>query len=626
MWRPIEDYALLSDCHSAALVGKDGSIDWLAFPCFDSSACFSSLLGDKENGQWRIAPQEKFEVKRSYIEGTMVLQTLFKTEEGSCKITDCMLLDDKDPTLIRLIEGLDGQVKLELELLIRFDYGSIIPWVRRDHREDGIHALGGPDGLVLYSQMPLVGKNLHSEAKFTIGKGEKKSFTLSWFPSHLPIPNPLSDPWKAVHKTVEKWQSWTKLCSYTGHDEKSVKRSLITLKGLIYHPTGAIVAAPTTSLPEELGGVRNWDYRFSWLRDSSFTLYALLKAGYTKEAISWQDWLHRAVAGTPSQVNIMYGIRGERRLTEIELDWLKGYENSHPVRIGNDAHKQFQLDVYGEVMSTASVGWKHGLHLNDSTWRIQSNMIEFVCDNWVEPDEGIWEVRGPRRHFTHSKLMAWVALNCGIEAVSRYKVRGDVDKWIRIREQIKKEICEKGFNRKLNSFVQHFGSSELDASLLMMSHVGFLPPNDPRLIGTVNAIQKNLMIDGHVIRYRTKSGVDCLPGSEGSFIPCSFWLVDNLLRIGRNEEALEHYQAIQKIKNDVGLYSEEYSIKNKRLVGNFPQAFSHIAEVVTAMGFEESGIFNANRSAKNLDKNKWYCIGDEKGYCRSPELSGETHV
>lgn len=539
---------------------------------------------------WRISPLGEFQVKRSYIEGTMVLETIFENETGSCKLTDCMILEDEDPTLVRMIEGLTGSMELEMEMFIRFDYGSIVPWVRRNDDEDGIHAVGGPDGLVLYSPIKLEGKNLHSEAHFKIAAGEKKNFTLIWYPSHEVMPMPLKDPCHSIDITIDKWKEWSQQCTYKGFDENSVKRSLITLKGLTYFPTGAIVAAPTTSLPEEIGGVRNWDYRFSWLRDSSFTLYALLKAGYTEEAKCWQNWLHRAVAGTPSQVNIMYGIRGERRLTELELDWLPGYGNSRPVRIGNEAYTQFQLDVYGEILSTASVGWKNGLALRDSTWRIHSKMIEFVCENWDEPDEGIWEVRGPRRHYTHSKLMAWVALNCGIEGILKYHAKGDLEKWTRLRDHIKAEICVKGFNTKLNSFVQSYGSNELDASLLMMAHVGFLEANDPRLIGTVEAIKKNLMKDGHVLRYHTESGVDNLPGGEGSFIPCSFWLVDNLVKIGKGDEALDYYRAIVKIKNDVGLYAEEYSVKNKRMVGNFPQAFSHIAEVVSAMGIQESGI------------------------------------
>ena len=621
---PLEDYAFLSNGHSAALVAKNGSVDWLAFPDFDSPACFASLLGTSENGRWSISPRAPFQVERSYIDGTMVLETIFTTASGSCKITDCMLSDDDFPTLARTVEGLSGQVELDMEFIIRFDYGSIVPWVHRNENRDGLHAIAGPDAVVLFSPLKLQGKNLHTELNFKVSAKERISFALSWHQSHIKAPAK-KDFWKQTLKTIEWWKKWSGSCLYEGFDEASVHRSLITLKGLIYHPTGAVVAAPTTSLPEEVGGVRNWDYRYSWLRDSSFTLYALLKAGFKDEAICWQDWLHRAVAGTPSQVNIMYGIHGERRLTELELTWLPGYEKSKPVRIGNAAYEQFQLDVFGEILSTASVGWKHGIPIREESWRIQLKMIEFVCANWNQPDEGIWEVRGPRRQFTHSKLMAWVALNCAIEAVTKYKVKGDVEKWIKLRDEIKKEILEKGFNRKLNSFVQYYGSSDLDASLLMMAHVGFLPADDPRLAGTVKAIQKNLTHNGHVIRYHTQTKVDGLPGCDSSFIACSFWLVDNLLRMGKKEEALEHYRAIQKIKNDVGLYAEEFAVSKKRMAGNFPQAFSHIAEVVTAMGFKENGIGAEREHERKFETSSWYCVGDERGYCRSPDLPGNAH-
>lgn len=587
MSRPIEDYALLSDCHSSALVDRDGSIDWLTFPCFDSAACFASILGDKENGRWTFSPKSPFTTKRRYVEDTMVLETTFKTQTGSFTLTDCMLMEDKAPTLVRSVKGLSGEVELEMELIIRFDYGSIVPWVTRNENRNGLHAVGGPDGLVLYSPYKIEGKDLHSYARFTIHAGEERSFTLMWYPSHLAIPCPLENPVRSIDRTIEKWEAWSEKCTYKGFDKEAVRRSLITLKALTYEPTGAIVAAPTTSLPENLGGVRNWDYRFGWLRDSSFTLFALIKGGYTDEAIRWEKWLHRAVAGTPSQVNIMYGIRAERRLMELELDWLSGYENSRPVRIGNGAYSQFQLDVYGEVMATSHLGRKLGIPVNQDSWRIETKMIEFVCEHWHEPDEGIWEVRGPRRHFTHSKLMAWVALNCAIDAVRLFALPGDLVHWVKLRDQIHAEICDKGFNKKINSFVQSYGSSSLDASLLMMGHVGFLPPDDPRMIGTVEAVKKHLMKDGHVYRYRTEDKVDGLPGDEGSFIACSFWLVDNLLKMGRREEALEHYRAIQSIKNDLGLYAEEYLPNKKRMVGNFPQAFSHIAEIVSAMGFDD---------------------------------------
>lgn len=584
----IEDYALISDCHSAALVDKEGSINWLSFPCFDSAACFASLLGNKENGKWSISPSGGYKTGRRYIEDTMVLETIFEGSEGSCKLTDCMIAGEKHPTILRTVEGLTGSIELNLELIIRFDYGSIVPWVRKNEEGNGIHAIGGPEALVLYAPVKLEGKQLHTVSTFTVTSGKKMNFSLTWYPSNTERPpfNHALD--ECREKTITIWKDWTKKCTYKGFDETSVKRSLLTLKALTYEPTGAIVAAPTTSLPEELGGERNWDYRYGWLRDSSFTLYALLHGGYQEEAIRWKEWLLRAVAGTPSQLNIMYGIQAERRLTEVELPWLSGYAQSRPVRIGNAAYEQFQLDVFGEVLSTSLLGMKFGIPVNDNTWRIEKHMVDFVCENWTEPDEGIWEVRGPKRHFTHSKFMAWVALSSAIEALESYGLPGDLERWKILRDKIHQDICEKGFNTKVNSFVQSYDSKELDASLLMMGHYNFLPPDDPRMIGTVEAIMKGLSEGSHVQRYQTKSKVDGLKGTEGSFIACSFWLLDNLRMMGRNEEAMERYQDLQKIKNDVGLYAEEYSVKDKRMVGNFPQAFSHIAEAVSAMGFTET--------------------------------------
>lgn len=588
MSQPLENYALLSDCHSAALVAKDGSIDWLAFPCFDSPACFASLLGNEDNGRWIISPKEHFHSHRNYINDSMVLETQFHTSSGSMKITDCMLMDDEDPTLVRIVEGLKGQVEVDMQIVIRFDYGSIIPWVRTNNEDNGIHAVAGPEALVIYSEVPLKGKNMHTSANFTINAGEKKRFTMIWHPSHKIRPKLPSNIDYHLERTIASWQAWSSKCTYQGFDKDSVKRSLITLKALTYEPTGAIIAAPTTSLPEELGGVRNWDYRYGWLRDSSFTLYALIKGGYLDEAIRWKDWLHRAVAGTPSQVNIMYGIRAERRLTEIELPWLMGYENSRPVRIGNAAYQQFQLDVFGELLGTSNIGRRHGIPIDENSWKIERHMVDYVCDHWQGPDEGIWEVRGVSRQFTHSKLMAWVALSAAVDAVETHNLFGNVEKWNRVRKQIHQDICEKGFNHKLNSFVQYYGANDLDASLLMMVHTGFLPPQDPRILGTIMAIKNHLMKDGHVIRYKNYGIVDGLPGQDGSFIPCSFWMVDALRVIGRHEEALELYRHLQTVKNDVGLYSEEFSVLHNRMVGNFPQAFTHIAEAISAMGFEEN--------------------------------------
>jgi GH15 family glucan-1,4-alpha-glucosidase len=592
MAKRIEDYAMISDCHSAALINKEGSIDWLAFPSFDSAACFASLLGNNENGRWSINPVGRYSVRRKYIEGTMVLETIFEGKSGSCKLVDCMVMGEKNPTLVRTVEGLTGSIELNLELIIRFDYGSIVPWVRMNEEGNGIHAIGGPEGIVLYSPVKLEGKDLHTVSTFTVTPQKKLHFSLTWYNSHQKRPECISSIETSVYQTIDTWRSWSRKCNYHGFDENSVKRSMLTLKALTYEPTGAIVAAPTTSLPEELGGERNWDYRYGWLRDSSFTLYALLHGGYKEEAIRWKEWLVRAVAGTPSQVNIMYGIRAERRLTEIELPWLSGYENSRPVRIGNAAYNQFQLDVFGEVLSTSLLGMKFGIPSNDNSWRIEEHMVDYVCDHWQEPDEGIWEVRGPKQHFTHSKFMAWVALNSAIEAIENYGMYGDIERWKILRGKIHKDICDNGFNQKLNSFVQSYGSSEYDASLLMMGHYKFLPPDDPRMIGTVDAIIKNLTDGSHVRRYETKSSIDGLRGTEGSFIACSFWLLDNLRMMGRCEEARERYFDLQKIKNDVGLYAEEYSFKDGRMVGNYPQAFSHIAEAISAMGFNDDRTVN----------------------------------
>ncbi|MCM2348742.1 MAG: glycoside hydrolase family 15 protein [Bacteriovoracaceae bacterium] len=584
---PIENYALLSNCHSAALVGKDGSIDWLCCPCFDSQAFFSALLGTNENGRWLISPQGEYKSTRNYIEDTMVLETYFETPQGSCKITDCMLIEET-PTLIRSVQGISGEVDIEMELIIRFDYGSIIPWVRRNKNDDGIHAVAGPEGLVIYSPVHLHGENLHTKANFKCIPESEHSFVLRWYPSHQSIPSPIRNPQKSILKTINWWKKWANKNKYQGFDRPAVMRSLITLKGLTYKPTGAVVAAATTSLPETLGGIRNWDYRYGWIRDSSLTLMVLLRAGYLEEAIRWNEWLLRAVAGTPSQLNIMYGIRAERRLTEIELDWLPGYENSRPVRIGNAAYEQFQLDVFGELIASAYIGRTFGIPINENAWKIESELINYVCEHWQEPDEGIWEVRGIRRQFTHSKLMAWVALNYAVESVHQFGLPGRVEYWKEIRDKIHQDICTKGFNKKLNSFVQFYGSEELDASLLMMSLVNFLPITDPRIVGTVEAIQKYLMKDGLLLRYIPHSDIDGLQGKEGSFLACSFWLVRNLNLMGRNDEAMELYQRLLSLRNDVGLFAEEFSTLHNRMVGNFPQAFSHIGQIGAAMSFKAS--------------------------------------
>jgi len=513
----------------------------------------------------------------------MVLETTFETTTGSCKLIDCMLIDESHPTLVRSLQGLTGQVEIIMEFIVRFDYGNIVPWVRRNKNNDGIHAMAGPDGLVLYSPVCLQGEKLHTLAKFSCQPGDELNFIIRGYDSHSSIPSNIAKPAKRIQHTVTWWKKWCEKNTYKGFHSDAVERSLITLKGLTYQPTGAIVAAPTTSLPESLGGNRNWDYRFGWIRDSSFTLMALLRAGYIEEASRWNDWLLRAVAGNSDQFNIMYGIRAERRLPEIELPWLEGYENSRPVRVGNAAYKQFQLDVFGELVATGFVGRHYGLKFNEDAWRIEANAIKYICEHWTDPDEGIWEVRGKSRQFTHSKLMAWVALKYAIESVEKHGVTGDINYWKIICDKIHHDICTNGYNPSLNSFVQYYGSREVDASLLMMGLVGFLPMNDPRIIGTVNAIRNSLSRDDFLLRYLPNPDVDGLSGAEGSFIPCSFWLVRNLNLMGKKEEALELYEKLCAVRNDLGLFAEEYSTHHKRMVGNFPQAFTHISHINAAM-------------------------------------------
>ncbi|HVS37504.1 MAG TPA: glycoside hydrolase family 15 protein [Gemmataceae bacterium] len=577
----IEDYALIGDLHTAALVGRDGSIDWLCLPRFDSGACFAALLGTADNGRWLIRPSgEVRAVRRRYREGTLVLETEFDTAEGTAVVIDCMPVRETTPHLLRIVEGRRGHTAMHVELVIRFDYGSIVPWVQR--RNGGLSAVAGPDRLVFCSPVPLVNKNFKTTADFTVAAGQRQAFTLSWGLSHHPPPEPVHCE-KSVEETDRWWRKWSGRCQYQGPWREAVSRSLITLKALTYHPTGGITAAATTSLPEKIGGVRNWDYRICWLRDATFTLLALLSAGYVEEARAWRGWLHRAVAGDPAATNIMYGLAGERRLPELELDWLLGYEKSSPVRIGNAASKQFQLDVYGEVLDAMFQARRHGLEPEKSGWAVGSALTNFVARAWKEPDEGIWEVRGGRKHFTHSKVMAWVALDRAIKAVETFGLAGPVDRWRKTRDEIHQTVCEKGFNRDLGSFVQTFGAKELDASLLMIPLVGFLPPSDPRVRGTVEAIEKGLMRDGFVQRYDTRTETDGLPPGEGAFLACTFWLADNYHLLGRQDDARRTFERLLSLCNDVGLLSEQYDPAAKRLVGNFPQAFSHTALVNTAM-------------------------------------------
>lgn len=583
----IEDYALIGDCETAALVGKNGSIDWLCFPRFDSPACFAALLGTNDHGHWSLAPDcEVRSIRRKYREGTLVLETEFETEAGRVRLIDCMPPRTDASDVVRVVEGCEGNVPMQMNLVIRFDYGSIVPWVRHTH--EGIRAIAGPDTLTCRSDVEMRGKNMHTVADFTIRPGERKAFTLTWTPTHGPEPQS-HDAEEMIRTTESWWREWSDGCTYQGEWREAVVRSLITLKALTHSATGGLVAAATTSLPEHLGGQRNWDYRFCWLRDSTFTLYALVTGGYIDEAKRWRDWLIDAVAGTPSELQIMYGLAGERRLTEFELEWLPGYEGSSPVRIGNAAFDQHQLDVYGEVMDTLHLARRSGLEPNENAWRVQKALLKFLETDWQKPDEGIWEVRGPRRNFVHSKVMAWVAMDRGVKAAEKYGLQGNVDVWRRVRDEIHSQVCREGFNKELNSFVQYYGCQHVDASLLMLPAVGFLPPDDPRVIGTVDAIQARLTRGGFIDRYPTLPEVDGLPPKEGSFLLCSFWMADTLALLGRHEEARELFERLLALRNDVGLLSEEYDPETGRLLGNFPQALSHVGLINTARQLTRSG-------------------------------------
>ena len=586
MSQRIEDYAMIGDLHTDALVGRDGSIDWLCLPHFDSPACFARLLGHKNHGFWQIAPagapKSVLATRRWYRPDSLVLETEFDTPTGTVRITDCMPNRDNHPHLVRSVEGVSGTVDLHMELVVRYDYGDVLPWVTS---HEGLTRLtAGPDSVALWHRVEIVGEDLKSVADFTVTERQRYPFTLVWYPSHEEPPPPL-DSWYAVHLTEAFWTEWALTCCYKGPYQDAVMRSLITLKALSYEPTGGIVAAATPSLPEALGGNRNWDYRYCWLRDATLTLEALMRGGYFNEAMSWRDWLLRAVAGDVSKLQIMYGAAGERRLDEWEASWLPGYENSTPVRIGNAASEQYQLDVYGEVMSALySSARSQGIH-SEAAWALQVQLIKFIETGWTQPDDGIWEVRGPRRHFTHSKVMAWVAVDRAVRILEEFpELKGPLEKWRSLRDDIHAEVCEKGFNQDVGAFTQYYGSDQLDASILMIPLVGFLPASDARVVSTVEAVQRDLMDHGFVLRYRTSDNgaVDGLVGREGAFLACSFWLVDCLHMIGREEEAVDLFERLIALSNDLGLLSEEYDPLAGRLVGNFPQAFSHVSLINSA--------------------------------------------
>ncbi len=577
----IEDYALIGDCHTAGLVARDGSLDWLCVPRFDAGACFAALLGTADNGRWLIAPAGQVRtVRRSYRQGTLVLDTEFTTDDGVVTVTDCMLPFGEGSQVLRIVQGQRGQVAMGTELVIRFDYGSAVPWVQSE--EHGLKAIAGPDMLHLHTDVPLHGENFKTLGEFTVRAGERVPFLLNWHPSHL-APPPDPDPDEALCRTEQWWREWAgNRCPHAGEYREAVLRSLVTLKALTYAPTGGMVAAATTSLPEWPGSVRNWDYRYCWVRDATFTLYALLHAGFTEEARAWREWLLRAIAGKPEDLQIMYGLGGERRLTELELPWLPGYENSRPVRIGNAAHGQFQLDVYGELLDVQYQALRIGMEGVPGGWQAGRALLDFLESAWQKPDEGIWEVRGPRRHFTHSKVMAWLAFDRAVKLVKHFGRDGPIERWRQVRDTIHNEVCAQGFDRGRNSFVQYYGAPALDASLLMIPLVGFLPADDPRVIGTVTAVQRELMHDGFVMRYPTREAVDGLPPGEGAFLACTFWLADNLAILGRVDEARAIFERLLALRNDVGLLAEEYDPQGQRMLGNFPQAFSHVGLVNTA--------------------------------------------
>ncbi|SCK58865.1 Glucoamylase (glucan-1,4-alpha-glucosidase), GH15 family [Streptomyces sp. WMMB 714] len=595
----IEDYALIGDMQTAALIGRDGSVDWHCLPRFDSHAVFASLLGTEEHGFWRVGPQSNGDeppkaARRRYRGDSLILESEWDTPRGTVRVIDFMPPREQHaPQLVRIVEGVSGRVPMRSALRMRFSYGWVVPWVQQI--EGRTVAVAGPDSVWLDTEADTYGKDLTTYSDFTIAPGERVAFTISWQASHKSPPAE-PDPESALEATAAFWREWVDHCTYHGPYREAVVRSLITLKALTYAPTGGIVAAPTTSLPECIGGMRNWDYRFTWLRDAAITLSSLLRTGYHQEALAWREWLLRAVAGDPENLQIMYGIAGERELGEAELNWLPGYEDSTPVRIGNGAAGQLQLDVYGEVTEALHLAHMTGLARNDYASLLQLKLIGYLEDHWDEPDEGIWEVRGPRRHFVHSKVMAWVAVDRTVKLIESGDVDGPLERWRDLRDEIHRDVCEKGYDKERNTFTQSYGSRELDASLLLIPQMGFLPPDDKRVIGTVEAIQRELSTeDGFVLRYPTSQldgdNVDGLQGEEGAFLACSFWLADDLAMIGRVEEARKLFEKLLSLRNDLGLLAEEWDSKLQRQVGNFPQAFSHVPLIDTALRLTASGAY-----------------------------------
>jgi GH15 family glucan-1,4-alpha-glucosidase len=585
----IEDYAIVGDMQSVALVRADGSVDWLCLPRFDSDACFAALLGDDSNGSWRIAPAGKATATRRYAGDMLILETLWETGTGAARVTDFMPpRDGGQPSLIRIVEGVSGTVEMEASIRLRFGYGKVLPWVYEV--PGGIRAIAGPDSAWLDTPVKLNGSDFAHHATFTVSSGQSAPFTLTYLRSYTEEPS-CPDPAESLSSTRKFWDEWVSRCTYNGEYRDAVIRSLITLKALTYQPTGGIVAAATTSLPEDIGGVRNWDYRFCWLRDATITLEALLRTGYKNEALAWRRWLARAVAGDPADVQIMYGVRGERRLTEWEADWLPGYEASAPVRIGNAASGQFQLDVYGEVIDALHLAVKSGLPSDRHTWALVQRLLEFVEQHWTDPDDGLWEVRGPRRHFVHSKVMAWVAFDRGADMADAMHEDKTAARWRKIGDQVRAQVCEQGYNSERGAFVQYYGATTLDAAVLIIPEVGFLPADDPRVVSTVAVVRRELVSDGFVRRYQVDadgtSSVDGLPGSEGAFLACSFWLANALDLAERRDDAAALFGRLLSLRNDVGLLSEEYDPRYSRLVGNMPQAFSHVPLIQAALNLSD---------------------------------------